>query len=367
MTDGAHNTPAGTSMLEAVPDYQAANTNIYTLGVGSGSELDIAGLEDLAQQTGGTAFTEADGAQVFEIQARMIEINNLIRGGLVTTIAEIVPDTKQRSGFQLDEKRSPKKRPTLEELLDKARVKTPLELVHSKVIGNGHAMVAYHHVEDGAQSATFTLTFEKPLRLWLYLLDPDGQEVNIHASNVQFVSSNHRFEFAKVTNPKAGKWTIVGIRPKSGVAGRAQAITGIQHKQLAVTARAWSRGKNCPVKVTATARFGRPLTGYSAIALVHDIAGKRHTIRLHDDDGVGIYNAYFDVPKGHYRGTVEFTSRKNTYAAGAQHAIVHAEKEDVVYGTVKCPEFQRSVPISFIVGKINKPKPGKEERKFLDN
>lgn len=139
----------------------------------------------------------------------------------------------------------------------------------------------------------------------------------------------------------------------------------MQKKQLAVTARAWSTGNNCPVKVTATARFDRPLTGYSAKATVYDVAGKRHTIRLHDDDGDGIYEGFFDLSKGHYRGSVGFRSHKTTYAAGVQHAVVHSEKEESVYGSVKSPEFQRSAPISFIVGKIRKPKPGREERKFL--
>jgi hypothetical protein len=363
MTDGAHNWPLFTSMQEAVPDYQAANTNIYTLGVGSGAELDIAGLEDLAQATGGAAFTEADGSNAFEIQARMTEINNLIRGGLVSTLAEIVPDARENDDFNLSlEPRTRfEKRPHLKEIVKKLGAKSVLDLVHGKGRKSGRFYVAHHRVERGAQSATFNLVFEKSLVLWLYLIDPDGNEVPFGSPGTTFVTSHHHFEFAKMKNPKSGVWTIIGLRPENGPAGLVQAVTGIQNKLLAVTARAWSIGNLCPVQVTATARFGRPITGYSAQAIVRDLAGQSYKIRLHDDDADGIYAGYFDVPAGLYRGYVTFNAAEGAQMAGMAHAIVHAEKEDQISTKLGAPQFQRSVPISFVVGRIEDPSIPKDE------
>lgn len=363
MTDGAHNSPLFTSMQEAVPDYQSANTNIYTLGVGSGAELDMAGLEDLAQATGGSAFTEADGSNAFEIQARMTEINNLIRGGLVSTLAEIVPDAREKDEFNLDlDANAPfKNRPHLDDITQKLGAKSVLDLVQGKGRKSGRFYVAHHRVERGAQSATFNLVFEKPLKLWLYLIDPDGNELPFGSPATTFVTSHHHFEFAKVSNPKDGVWTIIGLRPDNGPTGMVQAVTGIQNKQLAVTARAWSNGTLCPVKVIATARFGRPITGYSAQAIVQDLAGQTYKIRLHDDDGIGIYVGYFDVSAGLYRGYVTFNAAENARMAGLTHAIVHAEKEDKIPTKLGTPRFQRSVPISFFVGQFQDPSIPKDE------
>jgi hypothetical protein len=192
---------------------------------------------------------------------------------------------------------------------------------------------------------------------------PDGDFVDANTNGVTYVSSDHRFEFAKVKKPKSGTWTIIGIRPENGGAGRAQAITGIQHKELTVSARVWSRLDNCPVKVKANARFTRPITGYSARATVRNVAGRRWTIQLHDDEGYGAYLGYFDLPPGLYRGHVNFSAAEGAQMAGMAHAIVHAEKEEKIGdGTVKSPKFQRSVPITFVVGKIDTPKPSPEER-----
>lgn len=363
MTDGAHNSPWFSSMQEAVPAYQAANTNIYTLGVGSGGELDIAGLENLAQATGGAAMTEADGSNAFEIQARMTEINNLIRGGLVSTLAEMVPDALENDEFNLsfEPETHFKNRPLLTEVADKLGVMSVLDLVQGKARRSGRFYVAYHRVEHGAESATFNLVFQKPLLLWLYLIDPDGNVVPFGSPGTTFVTSNHHFEFAKVSNPKGGVWTIIGLRPENGPDGLVQVVTGIQNKQLAVTARAWSTGNLGPVKVTATARFGRPITGYSVQAIVRDVAGHSYKIRLHDDNGDGIYSGYFDASAGLYRGYVTINAAEGAQMAGMTHAIVHAEAEDKIPTELKTPQFQRSVPISFVVGRIEDPHIPKDE------
>ena len=359
MTDGAHNSPVNTSMQEAVLSYQAANTNIYTLGVGSGAELDIAGLETLANATGGSAMTEAEGADAFEIRARMMEINALIRGGLISSLVDIVPDAPRETDISFEEDVPVEERPPLEEILANVGASWPPDPNNVGGLGRGRITIARHEVERGAEAAIFSLAFERPMKLWLYLVDPDGREVAHNPPGVTVVASDHQFEFAKVIEPIPGVWTIIGLRPQPGGSGRAQAITGVQNRQLAVTARAWSPGNDCPVKVTATARFRESLSGISMKASVWNMSGRRFSIQMHDVQGDGSYVGYFDLAPGLYRGRVDIRSSGNAIMANLDHVVVHAIQSEIGSPRVGNPSFHRSHPISFVVGTIDEP--GTEE------
>lgn len=374
LTDGAHNFPPFSSMLEAVPSYQDANTNVYTLGIGQGDEMDLAGLQSLADETGGQALTAGDGFDVAAIQNAMIEINQVIRGGLVTTEGEILPDTKSGDDNPLDDLNlqppwPPEKRPTLRELLDKLGLKSWQALLAEPKIARGRVLAFPIEVEDEAESVTFTLSFEPEHRLWMYLLDPDGDPVDAGAPEiVAWRAGGPPYEIAKVARPKPGRWIVLALRPRSGMTTRAKAIAGIQHRELSVYARAARTTSACgdAVRIQAGARYLERLTGLRVHALLRGPGGTRHRIELQDPEALGDYEAVAALPPGMYRGVVELRSPGSTPVANYRHALLHASDpsnpKEAGDPIVKQPPWLRHVPISFFLGRLPDPKPAREEQ-----
>jgi hypothetical protein len=365
ITDGAHNTPSGTSMDDVVPDYRAANTNIHTLGVGTGAEMDLEGLAGLAAATGGTSQTAGDGSDANAIQDALIEINAAIRGGMISTTGSGGSDTRDardRLGglARVAGRLRPEKRPTLEEITAKYGV-LPWEKIVRGPTKAPHRFTWFGiEVEEGARAATFTLSHDRDARYWLYLIDPTGRE--IHPSDgdvVAWVSSRAPYEFAKIRAPKPGQWTVLGLRLDRGAPAHAKAIAAIDHPAVSVYANAVRRGAGCPVRITAGARHVEPLTGLSVHAVVRPETGSAVRLPLHDDAALGVYTTWADLPDGVYTGRVEIRSPRNPPVANLRHAILHAEHpSEVGEPRVRCAPFVRHVPISFSVGPVKAPPGG---------
>jgi hypothetical protein len=362
LTDGAHNTPAGSTMQEVLPSYQDNNANIYTLGVGSGDEMDLDGLEELSDQTGGSSFSVTDGTNVLAVQNSMIEINNLIRGGLMTAGPDPLPDMKNKDilgDFRAEASLALKRRPTLESILKKIKIKNIDDLIKKRVTGRIHVFTI--EVEENADSATFTLSFEKHGRLWMYLIDPDGQEIVAGSPElVAFTSTGQPYEFAKIKRPKNGKWKVVAFKSMPGPMIMAKVIAGIQHRKLTVYATA--KNVKIGVSISAGARYGELLTGLSVKAVFRNANGQLFQIQLTDENEIGEYVVIAGLPRGHYEGYVFIRSNGNTLVGNYAHAILHAKNADEIENlVVKHPSFLRQVPISFYVGESRKPVDNKEE------
>ena len=357
ITDGAHNTPSGTSMLEAVPDYRASNTSIYTLGVGTGGEMDTAGLETMATDTGGSALVAGNGDDATAIQDAMIEINGLLRGGIVAGDGADAGDTRDPLGdldrlLEEHPDRRPEDRPKLEELTDRFDV-APWEPVRlGKVKGQHRYVWCGLDVEEGAHSATFTLSHDASATFWLYLIDPGGREIHPSDGDVRaWHSSDAPFEFAQIERPEPGQWTVIGLRLDRGPAVHTRAIAAIEHPEINVFARAASRRDLCPVLITAGARHRELLTGLQVTAVVRDPGGATWRFPLADRAGDGDYRTWASLPAGAYRGHVVISSPRNPPAAGLSHAVLHLEPGETLDGSfVKSPSFTRMVPIAFDVG-----------------
>lgn len=353
LTDGAHNTPSGSSMSEVIPDYQDKNANIYTLGIGTGSEMDLDGLEDLSTATGGSSFTIGDGGNVLAVQNSMIEINNLIRGGIITAGPDIMPDMKKGdklSELELRPELPPKKRPSMNELIEILGFDSLEALLKSRSLAPGRLQVFIIEIEEKADSATFTLSYENHEKLWLYLIDPEGKEIMLSSpETVAFKSTGQPYEFSKIRNPKAGRWQVIAFRPSPGTACKVKVIAGIQHKGINVYAS--YKVIPCGVKLFAGARYREFLTGIYCTAIFKDQSGKHYQFSLKDDYQLGEYEAFALLPDGHYAGYVELRSPGNTMLGNYQHAILHAENVEKMENLiVKHPEFVRHIPLSFYVG-----------------
>ncbi len=368
LTDGAHNTPAGSSMQDIVPAYQAANTNVYTLGIGTGGEMDLPGLNTLATSTGGIALTSGDGGIALDIQNRMIEINNLIRGGLIASIGEVMPENlKEDINF---EKETPfGKRLALKKIAAKLGQNSIKELLKNEKFNRTLVKSFILEVEKGVTAATFTLSFDKAGALWMYLIDPNGKEVtSTYPDLIDFVGSPAQpYEFAKIKSPQAGRWTVVAFKPKP-VSGRIsmKAFAGIENSKISTYGHAIQDAKlQSLILIRAGAAYGDYLTGINVSVYVKGTDGKVYQKTLHDDNDNGIYETYYLLQNGYYQGYVEIRSKGNTLIADPLQAIMKSDDPNKVGNLiVKHPPFIRTIPISFYVGKPKKVR-NKYEQDFI--
>ncbi|MDW3216705.1 MAG: vWA domain-containing protein [Ilumatobacteraceae bacterium] len=361
ITDGAHNA-GGTAVADAVDPYRSANTNIHTLGVGAGAEMDLPGLVELASDTGGTAQTAGEGSDAAAIQAAMIEINAVIRGGMLSTTGSGGGDTKEVDD-RLDELArkaddiAPPDRPSLDELIAEFGL-LPFE---KAVSARGSAPHRYTwfglEVEKGAQNTTFTLSHGEPATYWMYLIDPSGNEVHPSAGEVvAWNAGPEPYEFAKIERPAAGQWLVIGVRLDRGAAVPSKAIAAIDHREVTVFGEALRHGAGCPVEFRAGARFVEPLTGLTVGARIRRPGGPWHDLRLHDDMLDGVYRGWADLPDGAYSGYIEIRAPERPLIANMQHTLLHADSHDEI-GAARADTagFVRHVPISVVLGPVKDP------------
>ncbi len=362
MTDGAHNTPIFSTMQQAVGEFQEANTNIYSLGVGSGSEVDRTGLQELTDATNGAAFTVDDGADEVAITNRMVETNQLIRGGVITSVAEIMPD-RSEADVPDDHLEKP---PGLDELMKKLELRDARDVWRAVKRYRDRMYVAVHEVEQGAASATFNLSFPTKTGVALYLIGPDGTRYEPGSPGTTWVTDRSGFRLGKVSRPQGGLWTIIGYRNRPSGPAKVTAVTGIQNPLVCVTGSARPSGSGGEVAFAATAFYGAEATGARVRALVRDQGGAQHSIDL-DDNGDGSYEARLILPNGPYEGIIDIVIPPNTDRGGLQHGILHLEENESL-GPLRLgnPRVRRHISVTFFVGPERKPEVPEEEEPFVE-
>jgi hypothetical protein len=363
LTDGIHNTPPGSSPLEALPSLQDDGIRVYALGVGTPAEVDMAPLTALATGTGGRAYAVGDG-QPGQIEAAMIEINAEVRGGIITTSPVLFPDS--RSGT-LDkviraavgdsrEPRSPERRPGLDRLLAAVRVRGVEALLAARRPVTTRMAAIPVDVEEGAARASFAVAHDEATDVWLSLVDPDGAEVDPARPDVHHVVSAAPHEFVVVDGPKPGRWLAVLVRARPGAATTARLVAGAENPAL--QAFGWATGSPQPggaAVLEASARWVHELTGLRVTAEVRDPAGVVQTLALADDGaagpGTGRYAAAFKpLRDGRHTGVITIAHGGGALRADGGTLMLHADRDDVSL-ELKVPPFVRQVPFSFEIGR----------------
>jgi von Willebrand factor type A domain-containing protein len=362
LTDGVHNSPFGSSPLEALPDLQEGGIRVYSLGVGSPGDVDMAPLNALATGTGGRSYAVGDN-QASLIENKMVEINAEVRGGIITTEPVIFPDS--RSGAidkvigKSEKPVDPRRRPPLDRLLEALRISDVQRLypVGGRSPSN-RAVAIPVDVEDGADRASFTVTHPDTVDVWLYLLDPSGAVVDTSpgASATQ-VASSAPHEFIVVEHPDPGRWTLVAVRMRAGAAFTAHVVAGGENRNLQAFADAPAvNPTGGPVPITATARWGHELTGLKARAIVTAPSGARRAVALHDEladgGGSGQYTGlHTPTENGRHEAIVTVRGSSAASMADPYRQLAHVDG-DSVDTAVKVPRFVRQVVVDFHVGEL---------------
>ena len=374
LTDGKHNTPSGSSPLEALPDYQEGGIRLYTLGVGAPGAVDMDVLDELAVGTGGRSFMVGDD-QAGVIEAAMVEINAEVRGGIITTEPVLFPDAKASALDKLLkpllERRkgriAPKSRPKLREVLDVLRVRDAADLLTTRKRASARAVAIPVHVEPKADRASFAVVHPDSVDVWLYLVDPAGNVTGAGTPGVSHVESPAPHEFIVVDAPAPGRWLLVVVRTRPGAAFTARAVAGGENRNLQVFASAPPyTPKADVVRLRASARWRQELTGLRVTAEVTAPSGARTRITLHDEEpgrpGSGRYEGIYSASEvGRHRAVVTFVGSPAATIADAVRLLLHTDARSLDVDA-KAPRFLRQVVVSFDVASSRKVADGKAEK-----
>src|SRR5215218_7144347 len=322
LTDGIHNFPAGSSALEALGDLQEGGIRVYTLGVGTRSQIDMGTLDALAAGTGGRSYSVGDDQPALE---------SLLKAARISDLTQLRPRGERARHSRL--------------------VAFPVE------------------VEPAADRASFTVNHPGDVDVWLYLVDPTGTVVDTTPGGpaVQ-VASAAPHEFIVVDHPDPGRWTIVAVRTKPGSEFEGHVVAGGENRNLQVFASAPATGEaGAPVPISASARWRHALTGLQVRAVVTSPNGARRTVTLHDDlaegggsgDYVGVFTPF---QHGRHQAIVTVVGRPGVSLADPYRLLAHAEDDaDVVDTALEVPAFVRRVVVVFEVGEAEGEKPWREK------
>lgn len=396
MTDGKHNFPLGTAATDPIPDLRENGIQVYTLGVGQPNEVDLPPLERIATETGGRSYAVGQG-NFDTIQSRMIEINAEVRGGIIDTLPTMLEAPNHESDaffeeFLVDDEKG---RPHLEEIfsafdldVDRIDPREILELTQGRLIA--HSML----VEEGADRASFTISYPPNHEVWLYLLDPDGNSVEVNRPDVEhYISEAAPHEFFIIDQPQAGVWQMLIVRPTPGSAITIHAIGGIESKRLRVFGSTNSHGDlNTPVSLEANAICNNHLSRLKVEALIQSPSGEIHRLTLSDSGefeqenrriiegkvldyvhavraqnelasvesesknqstpSSGQYITLFSPEEeGHYTGKIIIINEGDAIIAQPMHRIMHTS-ENFISLRSDVPQFQRVIPFQFYVGTL---------------
>lgn len=362
LTDGKHNTPVGSEASEVLPAFKEAGVRIYTLGVGASDVVDMDVLDELAEETGGISYAVGDDEPGL-VEAAMVEINAVVRGGIITTSPQLFPDSSE---MKLDEI-------IKDIMLTYKERRPPFEVIHEiihKMLGLEDINHVIHpsgrlkgiiasipvDIEERCERASFSLVYPQSNKLWLYLLNPRGHFVDMSSPTVKHVISNAPHEFAVVDRPEPGRWYIVALRVSTGRAFSFKAIAGGENRAIQVFGGATSKNAlNAPVWIHASARYKEILSGLRVTATVISPDGIKKQITLNDssleEPNSGEYESFVIAEKaGRYQGIIRIQNTGKAIMAKPVRRLFDSKKKEIKV-RVKAPKFVRLIPFSFDAGK----------------
>ncbi len=354
LTDGKHNTPIFSSAEEAVPTLRENGVRVYTLGVGAPNEVDMPTLDAIAEGTGGRSYAVGSGDES-EIETTMVEINAEVRGGIIDSVPATLPDADRSDA---DEQLyaavvGKEERPPFEKVAGMLGLRPSRKEWSGP---RGRAVSLRMFVEEGAERCSFSLLHPETDMLWLYLVDPDGQPVDVGAPGHDHVRSRAPHEFSVVRDPKPGWWTLIVVRPQAGPEVRCRVIGGIENRKLRTYAVMPAQAVlKSAVTVEAGASYGLPLTAVEVAGRLTTPSGGRVGLAFSDYDGrehTGVYRSSFLPTRvGLYRGAVTITGTPRSRSALELTRIMHLEDPGagVLDLSNDAPLFRRTIPVQVLV------------------
>ena len=256
--------------------------------------------------------------------------------------------------------RRAKKRPGLRTVMDALKLKGVEDLDSAARKFGSPITVRRAVVEDHADHASFTLVRSPTEDSWLFLIDPEGETVEVDGAEVRRAETAAPYELLVVRKPKPGVWRLVAVRMTPGPKTWLSLQAGCRNRRLHVRASAEPHvASGSAVALRASASFDDALSDLHVTARIRDPGGGVHEVALSDstpsEPESGLYRGTFDPPgPGRYTGEVRIAGRGRGRRAGGVHRLMHGEpipKEGASLDLgADASTFVRIVPIYFDVG-----------------
>jgi von Willebrand factor type A domain len=353
LTDGVHNNPAGSRLTEAISSLRSEGIFASVVAIGDDTSIDVADLDQLALETGGTrAIT--DPAHPSSMEAALIEANLQLRGGVVTVSLEdfvpAPPADKQQP--KLDQLYKRANRPELVSVLAAIGINSLQPTARQQEAAKNRMRLSKFQVERDCDALNSTVSYPFNCDFDLFLLGPGGQEYLPRRSNS---ADGKTYSLLRVENPEPGSWRCFLIaRQLPQQPCTTTLLIGAENRKLqvagGVTSLSHRQGRD--IEVFASARWERPLTDLKVRAEL--LRGPTvQQIALRDGEllssTAGNYRGSFaNLKAGHYRGRIVLEQQRVSRWADNDHALTHSRVDSI--GTEStAPPFQREIPIHFHV------------------
>jgi uncharacterized protein YegL len=357
LTDGKHNRPAGTRLIEAAPELTDNHVRAATIGIGEGTDVDAAELDELAYQTGGH-FALVGLSNPVDVETALIETDMYLRGGLIDTQEfEFIPapiDQPAKAIARLYKKRRP---PHLDEVLSAFGLGVS-GLSGRRPFGGQSARfrLAKVSVEQGCERMSCAVNHTLGTAFDVFLVDPGGTAVHVDDVAVRRAAGPAHV-LLTVANPAAGVWRVIVFAREVPTTASVNLSVGAENRRLVVTGgctRSVYRTNEHP-RLHARAAWDYDLTGLKVDAQIRSETGTTVTIPMTDGrlltDAAGRYSC--DAPElrvGHYHGVIRIAALRRPLRAGLRHIAMHTTATRLSART-SAPLFQRCIPVRFHVAK----------------
>ncbi len=360
LTDGKHNRPARTSLLEALPALRDNRISVISVAIGEPDEVNTDELDELADETHGFSYL-VGFSNPMDIESALVDAELLLWGTIIEdTFANFVPSpTAKRYASVIRKLYGNTKAPSLKQLCQMLGHPLPAGRRNSSLSFNTDLFqIRKVPVEKGCVNINFTVNHPADADIDIFLINPSGEIVEPDARSVRKIALSTSHAFIEVRDPMPGTWSVVlfAARLSASPVTRAELTVGAQNLRITVSGGPTKShfGKGEPVRFTARASFGpNALSGLKVYARIWNSSGQMTRLLLKDQDllheDCGFYTAtHSRLKKGHYRGVLYLEAPENCLIADGLHLVTHAKSQNSRYNfNLKTGGFRRAIPFYF--------------------
>ncbi|MDZ4810955.1 MAG: VWA domain-containing protein [Bacteroidota bacterium] len=361
LTDGKHNRPTGTSLLEAIPTLDANDVKAMTIGIGEPSDVNFDDLDDLAFTTNGLSYL-VGFSNPTDIETALAEANLFLTGNIIDSdFTDFVPSPPQKKySGKISSLYKTKTNPSLKDVCK--ILENPLKFkdkTFSLPFDEKLFKVKNVLIEKGCLQANFTINYRTDADVDIFLVNPSNELVEINNNNVRKISDADSHKIILVNKPKSGVWKMVlflkrlsRVAPKTTV----NITVGGKNNELSVWGSAtksyYKKGE--PLRLKANASLGsNNLSGLKVYADIRNSDGNKITIELKDGDVLtaesGKYSAEFGgLKKGKYKGVIYIEGQSKSILADSLHLVTHSPAKTKSFNfVINSGKFKRAIPFYF--------------------
>lgn len=361
LTDGKHNRPAGSSLLEAIPTLDANGVKAMTIGIGEPSDVNFDDLDDLAFTTNGLS-NLVGFSNPIDIETALTEANLFLTGGLLDSdFTDFVPSAPQKKySGKISKLYKTKSNPSLKDVCKV--LESPLKIkdkLFQIPFTEQLFKVKNVLVEKGCLQANFTINYRTDADVDIFLVNPSNELVEVDNNVVRKISDADSHKIILVNKPKPGIWKLILFAQKlSKVAAKTTVniTVGGKNRELSVwgSSRKSYYKKGEPIQLNANASWGSyNLSGLKVYAVIINNEGNKITLELKDGAVLtpesGKYSVeYNGLKKGKYKGVIFIEGQTKSILSDSLHLVTHSKANVNSFNfEVSTGKFKRAIPFYF--------------------